>query len=189
MITVVSGLPRSGTSMMMQMLESSGMTILTDSIRKPDQNNERGYFEYEKVTGLQKDHSWIKETEEKAVKVIVQLLFFLPPDHEYRVLFMERPMEEILQSQEKMRQHLGNAVHGSNPDILSRAFQIQLERARVFLSNRQQFQVATFHYHNILKNPEMEANRINGFLGNRLNVSGLSSAVDQSLWHIRVKIS
>mgnify|MGYP001577310805 CR=1 FL=1 len=97
-ITVVSGLPRSGTSLMMQILEAGGLPVLCDGVRTPDANNPRGYYEYEKVKGMGRDASWIGEAEGKVVKVVSLLLYHLPPDHRYRVIFMTRRMDEILSS-------------------------------------------------------------------------------------------
>jgi hypothetical protein len=93
MITIVSGLPRSGTSLMMQMLVAGGMTPLTDGERAADLDNPRGYLEWERIKTLAKDPECIAEAEGKAVKVISQLLLLLPAGHEYRVLFMQRPLD------------------------------------------------------------------------------------------------
>ncbi len=100
MITVVSGLPRSGTSLMMQMLAAGGMPLLTDWERKPDADNPRGYCEWEPVKLLPKQPERIDEAEGKAVKVITQLLMSLPEGRDYRVIFMERPLPEVLASQD-----------------------------------------------------------------------------------------
>ena len=102
-ITVVSGLPRSGTSMMMRMLEAGGMPVMTDNIRTADDDNPRGYYEVERVKKLKDgDVAWVKEARGKAVKVISYLLEFLPSDQQYFVLFMRRNMQEVLASQQQM---------------------------------------------------------------------------------------
>ena len=120
-ITVVSGLPRSGTSLMMQILESAGVPPFTDSKRQPDESNRKGYYEHDNVASLlsRPDKFWLREAKGTAIKVVVPLLAALPPrlrkpDSEpellhYRVLFMERDIEEILQSQNTMLQRLGKA--------------------------------------------------------------------------------
>src|SRR2546428_444309 len=102
MITIVSGLPRSGTSLMMQMLAAGGMSILSDGERQADLDNPRGYFEWERIKQLPKEPGCIAEAEGKVVKVISQLLLALPAGHEYRVIFMQRPLAEVLASQERM---------------------------------------------------------------------------------------
>ena len=101
-IVVVSGLPRSGTSMMMQMLEAGGMNVLTDGLRTADEDNLKGYFEYEKVKALKTDQSWLPEARGKAVKIISELLKYLPDTHTYRIIFMRRALEEVLASQDRM---------------------------------------------------------------------------------------
>src|SRR5450432_3057856 len=103
-ITVVSGLPRSGTSLMMQMLAAGGMPLLTDQIRAPDQDNPRGYFEFERVKQIKRDQAWLGSAVGKAVKIIHLLLYDLPPNRNYRVIFMRRNIEEVLISQRKMLQ-------------------------------------------------------------------------------------
>ena len=98
-ITIVSGLPRSGTSMMMQILESGGMKVITDNIRKADEDNPHGYYEYERVKKIKDDTGWLKETRGKAFKMISLLLYDLPSNENYKVIFMKRKMSEILASQ------------------------------------------------------------------------------------------
>ena len=99
-VTVVSGLPRSGTSMMMQALEAGGMSVLSDGERTADVDNLRGYYEYEKVKSLAKDNTWLKEAEGMVVKIISMLLYKLDQSLQYKVVFMTREMGEILASQD-----------------------------------------------------------------------------------------
>src|SRR5713101_3371282 len=106
-IIIVSGLPRSGTSLMMQMLENGGVEIVTDNIRAADTDNPRGYYEFEKVKKIKQDASWLPATRGKAFKMVSQLLYDLPTSEQYRIIFMERDLEEVLLSQEKMLQRLG----------------------------------------------------------------------------------
>ena len=108
MITIVSGLPRSGTSLMMQILKAGGMEVLTDGVRNADINNPRGYFEYEKVKSLQTDNSWLAEAENKVLKVITQLVHYLPLNFNYYVIVMKRKIDEIILSQNKMIDNLGS---------------------------------------------------------------------------------
>ena len=111
-ITVVSGLPRSGTSMMMRMLEAGGIAPFTDGERTPDVDNPEGYYEYERVKDLEKDpdKSWVREARGRALKVISLLLPSLPVENAYRIVYMRRHLDEILQSQDKMLDRLGNAA-------------------------------------------------------------------------------
>src|SRR5215831_7771246 len=106
-IMIVSGLPRSGTSLMMQMLDKGGLPVVTDNIRAADTDNPRGYYEYEQVKKIKEDASWLPATRGKAFKMVSQLLYDLPASETYRIIFMERDLEEVLQSQEKMLARLG----------------------------------------------------------------------------------
>jgi len=108
-ITVVSGLPRSGTSMMMQMLGAGGLAVLTDGKRGADADNPRGYYEYEAVKSLGQDASWLASAGGKAVKIVSALLIHLPDGFDYRVIFMRRPIAEVLASQRAMLDRLGHA--------------------------------------------------------------------------------
>ena len=107
MIIIVSGLPRSGTSLMMQMLAAGGMPILSDGERKADTDNPKGYMEWERIKQLPKEPGLIAEGEGKVVKVISQLLLSLPPAYQYRVIFMQRPLPEVMASQDEMLRRRG----------------------------------------------------------------------------------
>ena len=106
-ITIVSGLPRSGTSMMMKMLEAGGMPVLTDSWRSADEDNPKGYYEFERVKQIKTDQAWLPQAQGKVVKMISELLQYLPPIYCYRVIFMRRKLEETLASQRQMLQRRG----------------------------------------------------------------------------------
>ncbi|NQT26214.1 sulfotransferase family protein [candidate division KSB1 bacterium] len=185
MITIVSGLPRSGTSLMMQMLEKGGMEVLSDQIRKPDENNVRGYNEYEKVRSLPKDPSWIIEAEGKVVKIIAQLLFFLPRKFEYRILFMERNMDEIIESQSKMLQNLGTTGAKLDPAILIQTFQKQMDQAKAIITQAANIEWIPISYNEILTDPAPTAEKVNVFLGNSLIVQDMASVVDATLYRTR----
>ena len=115
-ITIVSGLPRSGTSMMMKMLEAGGMELLTDEIRTADADNPKGYYEFERVKQIELDAEWLEDSRGKAVKMIAALLKHLPPDYDYEIIFMRRDIREVLASQRRMLVHRGEA-----PDTVSNA--------------------------------------------------------------------
>src|SRR5262245_40494991 len=106
-IIIVSGLPRSGTSLMMQLLDAGGVEVVTDGVRAADPDNPRGYYEFEKVKQVKRDASWLPGVRGKAVKMVSQLLLDLPPTERYRVVFMERDLAETIDSQERMLQRLG----------------------------------------------------------------------------------
>src|SRR5215467_8528347 len=136
MITIVSGLPRSGTSLMMQMLVAGGMTALSDGERQADIDNPKGYLEWEQIKQLPKDPTLIGEAEGKVVKVISQLLLSLPLTHVYRIVFMQRPLAEVLKSQEQMLQRRGTADPSVDASAMTRAFQNHLYEVNTWLNGK-----------------------------------------------------
>src|SRR5512139_2049136 len=103
-VIIVSGLPRSGTSMLMKMLEAGGVPLVTDGVRTPDEDNPKGYYEVERVKDLanEQDKTWLRQSKGKGLKVISYLLKSLPADVNYKVVFIRREIEEVLASQKKM---------------------------------------------------------------------------------------
>jgi hypothetical protein len=187
-ITIVSGLPRSGTSLMMQMLQAGGLPSLTDSVRSPDENNPRGYLEFEPVKRLRVDQSWLTQAQGHAVKIIHLFLRDLPVDGRfvYRVVLMKRPMEEILTSQRLMLERQGKtAVENAT---LAQIYQSQLSQVEQWLGSQPHFSCLPVWYHDVLRNPLEIAHRINSFLGDHLDVAAMASAVDPSLWHQRCAV-
>src|SRR5713101_7433843 len=133
-IIIVSGLPRSGTSLMMQMLDNGGVAVLTDNIRAADTDNPRGYYEFEKVKKIKQDSSWLPETRGKAFKMVSQLLYDLPTSERYRIIFMERDLDEMLISQEKMLKRLNRAAVPR--DDMKRFYNLHLNKLREWLSQQ-----------------------------------------------------
>lgn len=185
MITIVSGLPRSGTSLMMQMLHLGGAPVLADGLREADANNPKGYLEFEKVKALQKDDSWLPDAEGKTVKIISHLLFELPTDREYKVVFMLRPVSEVRSSQESMLKRLGRQGAPVSPAQLEKVFAKHLEDVKSWLAKHPMFQVHYVQYHDILANPRAESEKISAFLGGTLDVDKMVTAVDASLYRER----
>jgi hypothetical protein len=184
MITIVSGLPRSGTSLMMQMLASGGMPILSDGERGADVDNPRGYLEWERIKQLPRDPACIAEAEGKAVKVISFLLPSLPKGHEYRVIFMQRPMREILASQDVMMRHRGTTKAG--PDIsVAAPFEKILRSANTWLDTKAYVKTLRVPYHDVLRDAETIAKKAIQFLGISLNVEAMSQQVDATLYRNR----
>lgn len=180
-ITIVSGLPRSGTSLMMQMLAAGGLPPLTDRIRQPDTDNPRGYFEYERVKHLKQDKAWLPEATGKAVKVVHLLLAELPPDHQYRVIFMRRHMSEILASQQKLLERAGRSASPANAVSLGRTFEAQVAQSLRWLRAHPHFQVQEIWHHDLLAAPLDQARILNHFLGGNLNEAAMAAAVDPAL--------
>ena len=126
-VIIVSGLPRSGTSMMMAALKAGGIAIVTDQIRIADDDNPKGYYEFEPVKKLQEgDYSWLPETRGKAIKVISALLTDLPDGYTYKLIFMRRAMPEILASQRKMLVNRGEDPDAINDEDMAAYFEAHL---------------------------------------------------------------
>jgi hypothetical protein len=187
MITIVSGLPRSGTSLMMQMLDAGGLPVLSDGERKADTDNPKGYLEWERIKQLPKNPSLIAEAEGKVVKVISQLILSLPAGHEYRVVFMQRPLPEVLKSQEEMLRRRGNADSSANASAIEEAFQRHLIEVNKWLAGNANAQVLRAHYHRVLREPKIVAEEIAAFLQVPLNIEAMVRQVDGSLYRNRMK--
>ena len=187
MITIVSGLPRSGTSLMMQMLNAGGLPVLSDGERKADTDNPRGYLEWERIKQLPKDPSLIAEAEGKVVKVISQLILSLPSDHEYRVVFMQRPLPEVLKSQDEMLRRRGASDSITDTSAIEEAFQRHLIEVNKWLAGKANVQVSRVHYHRVLREPKVVAEEIAAFLQVPLDIEAMVQQVDGSLYRNRMK--
>jgi hypothetical protein len=184
-ITIVSGLPRSGTSMMMQMLAAGGIPPLTDEIRKADVDNPRGYYELEAVKKTKEDPSWLNEAAGRVVKMVHLLLYDLPPDRRYRVIFIERNIDEVLASQKKMLERLGKADETLSDEQLARVFSGQLDDLKAWLAGRDNFEVFYVRYNDLIKGSREIVERINEFLGGGLDADAMFGVVDPSLYRQR----
>jgi hypothetical protein len=182
-IVVVSGLPRCGTSLMMQMLDRGGVPAITDAIRAADTDNPRGYYEFERVKKLKEDASWLPEARGKVVKMVSQLLYELPANEKYLVILMERDMDEMILSQEKMLERLGKP--SAPRDQIRRAFTKHLQALREWLPKQGHIEVLDVSYNELLGRPEDEARRIAEFLGGGLDVEEMVRSVDPSLYRNR----
>jgi hypothetical protein len=184
-IVVVSGLPRSGTSMAMKMLEAGGLRVVTDGQRTADEDNPKGYYEDERVKDLHRDgdKAWLREARGRVVKIISFLLKSLPADNNYKVLFMHRSLREIVASQNKMLARRGEK--NETPD--DRAVQLleeQVRDARFFL-RRPQFEVLELSYAEVLQAARPQAQRMAEFVGERLDVDKMVEVVDLQLYRNR----
>src|SRR5262245_31379692 len=135
-ITIVSGLPRSGTSMMMRMLEKGGIPVLTDGLRKADDDNPLGYYEFEPVKRLDKDASWLNDAYNKAVKIIFIFLYRLPPEHKYKVLFMKRNLDEVVASQKMMLRRRQESDRMTDQQLVD-SFNDQLQKLDLWIRRQQ----------------------------------------------------
>jgi len=185
MITIVSGLPRSGTSLMMQMLDAGGLPVLSDGERKADIDNPKGYLEWERIKQLPKDPSLIAEAEGKVVKVISQLILSLPSGHEYRIVFMQRPLPEVLKSQDEMLRRRGSADSNADQSAIEEAFQRHLIEVNKWLAGKTNMRVARVHYHRVLREAKAVAEEIVAFLQVPLDIEAMVRQVDGSLYRNR----
>ena len=185
MITIVSGLPRSGTSMMMQILKNGGISLLVDDIRQADSNNKKGYFEYEKVKSIKRDKTWFKEAEDKAIKIVSIHLTELPDEFNYKIIFMERDMHEIISSQNKMIKNLGNtaATFQNNSKILSQIFTKQIENIKSSISSKNNIEIIYINYNETIKSPENNCIKIKNFLNDEnIDLSKMIDSIDNNLY-------
>jgi hypothetical protein len=182
-IIIVSGLPRSGTSLAMQMLSAGGVEVLSDGERAADADNPRGYLELERVKQIKRDVSWLPAARGKAVKMIAQLVYDLPANERYRVLVMERELDEILASQEKMLARLGRTA--IPPEKLKPAFQSQIARFNEWIGRQAHIAVLRINYVELVADPSGQAARINEFLGGGRDVAAMAAAVDPALYRNR----
>ena len=184
-VIVVSGLPRSGTSLVMQMLEAGGVEIVTDGERTADDDNPRGYYEFERVKSLRGDKSWLDGARGKAVKVIHLLLMELPTDREYRVLFLKRDIGEVLKSQAKMLERSGKSGAALPAERLAEIYRGQLAGVMAWLGAREYFKVLELEHADLLSSPAESAERIGAFLGLPLEVGAMAGVVDPTLYRNR----
>ena len=186
MIVIVSGLPRSGTSLMMQMLQAGGIPLLIDDHRPADADNPNGYWEYEPVKRLQQDNSWMHKAEGKSVKVVSALLQYLPPQYTYKIIFMQRPMQEVLASQAVMLKRQGAQGGKADDQTLGTAFAQHLDRIEGWLAAQKHMPVLPVNYHETIADPARTAARVTQFLALPLVGDAMDRAVDPRLHRQRI---
>jgi len=185
-VVIVSGLPRSGTSMAMKMIEAGGMKLVVDNIRTADEDNPKGYYEDERVKDLAeiKDKGWLKNARGKVIKVVSSLLNHLPDDNRYKVVFMRRNLHEILASQTKMLDRRDEASHTEDEALLE-MYEAHLSKVEFQLRFRPNFEALYIDYADVVENPAAQAVRIADFVGGGLEVDRMAGAVDGSLYRNR----
>jgi hypothetical protein len=185
-IPIVSGLPRSGTSLMMSMLAAGGLEVLTDQLRTPDDDNPVGYFELEEVKKLIKgEHSWLARSNGKAVKVISTLLPYLPDGYRYRIIFMRRAIEEVLASQQKMLINRGENPHKVSDDQMAEMFEKDLQQSESWINSQAHATRIDINYKQLIANPRPLVAEINKFLGGGLDEDKMLGIIDPSLYRQR----
>ena len=188
-IIVVSGLPRSGTSMMMSALKKGGMPVLVDNIRKADQNNPKGYLEFERVKKLPKgDYDWLSIAQGKAVKIISALLTYLPECYQYNVIFLERDMDEILSSQQRMLERTNKIDEDNQSDeMLRQSYQEHIKEISTWLEDQDWLQTLYVSYNKILRQPDIEFQKIAVFLDQLVDPQLMAQVVDPELYREKHK--
>ena len=184
-ITIVSGLPRSGTSMMMQAIEAGGIPALADHIREKDEDNPKGYYEFEPVKKTKDNPSWVPGARGKVVKMVYSLLYDLPETYEYRVIFMRRNMDEVLASQKKMLERSGKKGASVSDAKLAELFTAQLAKFDRWVEARNNIALLSINYKDMIASPKGECEKIGEFLGGALDTDAAAAAVDPSLYRNR----
>jgi len=182
-LVVVTGLPRSGTSMFMQMLAAGGLSILTDGLREPDEDNPRGYLEFEPVKNLLKDSNWLLEGRGKVVKIVAPLLSALPAGLPCRIIFTERDLDEVLDSQDRMLVRRKQEI-ASTPErrqMLKNEYARTVVRVKAALARRPGTQVLSVGYREAVSDATAVAERVSEFLGGGLDVGKMAASVDPGL--------
>jgi predicted AlkP superfamily phosphohydrolase/phosphomutase/tetratricopeptide (TPR) repeat protein len=185
-IIIVSGLPRSGTSLMMQILDKAGMTLFTDNSRIPDDNNPKGFFEHEAVKRLARDNTWLKETKGKVVKIIAPLLFALPEKFIYKIIFMNRNIHEVILSQQKMLTSEGRAKEGTFSISLNNSFSNILKKVENWRERSHHVEILYIEHKELIKNPVIEINKVKQFLDFEVSAQELSKIIDRNLYRSKV---
>ncbi len=182
-IVIVSGLPRSGTSLMMQMLAVGGLEPLTDRIREADTDNPKGYYEFERAKKIKDDQSWLPDARGKAVKMISQLLYDLPSSEAYKIIFMRRDLDEVIVSQEKMLLRRGMPLPPR--EAMKAAFTTHLGKLFAWLAQQPMFELLEVDYNQLVTEPAVSTNQVAAFLQRDLPIERMLSAVDPSLYRNR----
>jgi hypothetical protein len=184
-LTIVSGLPRSGTSMMMSILRAGGIPVMIDEVRKADEDNPRGYFELEAVKRTKQDASWLTASHGKAVKMVYRLLRELPDQYRYRVVFMQRDLGEIHASQEAMLERLDKKSQSMQRAEFERIFAGELKRILSWTDSKANFETLEVSYAETVASPRPQTEAISTFLGGGLDIDAMQAAVEPTLYRKR----
>lgn len=184
---VVTGLPRSGTSMMMRALEAGGICALKDEIRVADSDNPNGYYEFEAVKNTRNDASWIEGNDGKAVKMVYRLIYDLPPTTQYELIVMRREMSEILASQAKMLDRLG-FDKGPDDSVMEQLFERELGQFGQWVEHQNHVTAIEVWYGDVIDHPRLQFDRIQSFLGKSLMTQAMEDFIDPSLYRNRARV-
>ena len=172
--------------MMMKMLEAGGILPFQDGIREADDDNPKGYYEYEKVKDLATDSSWLHKASGSAIKIISSLLFYLPENLAYKIIFMQRDISEVLASQKKMLSRSGQeSSNGISDDVMAAKFSIHLRRIKKHLSDINTIETLYLPYRDVITAPEEQAKKVTSFLKQNLDIEKMAQIVDNNLYRQR----
>jgi hypothetical protein len=184
-IAIVSGLPRSGTSMMMRMLEAGGLEVLTDSLREPDADNPAGYYEFEPVKRLDRDTSWLEDVGGKAVKMVYMLLYKLPKNCRYKVIFMRRNLDEVIASQDMMLRRHGKTNDDVDRSQLKGLFESQLGDFEHWVQGQENIEILSVNYNRMIHDPRSCIDEVNRLFDGKLDAEAMARVYDPSLYRQR----
>jgi len=185
-IIIVSGLPRSGTSMMMQMLDAMNIPLFTDQKRVQDESNPNGYYEHEIVKNLQNDSSWLPAVKGKAVKILSHLLIHLPADYQYKIIFMKRNLDEIIKSQNKMLMLNDPDFMPEDDMILKNIFEKNLKETDIWAAKNSNVDLQYFSYADIINNPVEMIEKLSYFLNLEVNGKEIARIVNKDFYRSRL---
>jgi Sulfotransferase domain/Dihydrouridine synthase (Dus) len=184
-VTLVSGLPRSGTSMMMKMLEAGGLAVLADHVRTADEDNPEGYYEFERVKKIEHDQAWLDGANGKVVKMISALLKHLPATHRYKVVFMRRNLEEVLASQRQMLVRRGKPTDTTSDPKMAEFFTNHLRRTEQWLAEQPNVDVLYINYNELMQDPASHCAAVARFLDLPLDADRMASVASDRLYRQR----
>jgi hypothetical protein len=184
-IIVVSGLPRSGTSLMMQILQSLNVELFTDQKRTADSSNPKGYFEHELVKTLEHDASWLYEAKGKALKIVSPLLIYLPLNINFKIIFMIRNYDEIIQSQKKMLNEDEKEDSLTKSEMLKKIFDKDIKQAKNWIKKNPDCEALYISYKKLIEHPDSEIKKIAEFLEIHTELKNAISVVDKNLYRTK----
>jgi hypothetical protein len=184
-VILVSGLPRTGTSMMMKAIHAGGIEPIVDNIRKADEDNPKGYYEFEPVKKTKEDASWLNDAPGKVVKMVYRLLYDLPAEFQYRVVFMRRDIKEVLASQNKMLERSGKSGGGISDEQMEALFAAELAKCEKWLAEQPNFRLLSVVHRDMINDAATQVQKINDFLDGGLDTEAMASTVDPALYRNR----
>jgi len=184
-VIIVSGLPRSGTSMAMKAIHAGGIEPIIDNIRQADEDNPKGYHEFEPVKKTKEDASWLNNASGKVVKMVYRLLYDLPVEHQYRVVFMQRDLKEVLASQNKMLERSGKSGGGISDEQMESLFTAELAKCKKWLAEQPNFKVLYISHRNMINDGPAQVQKIDTFLDGGMDTDAMAATIDPSLYRNR----